>query len=610
MSEPLEIQKAKIDSLVRFFIKSGYQSNNRIGQVELAQFLDNNSISGKFDPILSEKLFQVLNLDQMSTITVEDFINGFLQFEEDIRRNAELYIMKLNHEQEIYDKLCEQCRIYKMEKLNSEGMCEDAKVFGEITDINVKKKLEGIKEIIIKVIYNEKSEELHFKIGDMRSNANTIRSFAFKPKTRKDHFEFIMKGVNDRNQTFDIGSKIFQLNEVDSNEEYSIEIVVPEIDNEEEIAAFIHAKIVIYWSDYKQLERLRRKSESRLKKLISTANRASEYLKIIREIYGDLTYKNKELIVDFNNEKLMQKKGAKINVNFNNQKEAETPGGNYLVEFNNSKEVVVENKTIKEETIKENIQEPIENQQIEVKETNVYTQVDSLPYITKADDEEQIVEYPNTIPIQTTSDYSYLQQTNLTQFDAGQDYNLSSLYQQTLTNGGEANLATTTTEFNEYNQTNYSDGQNNGMVMAETTGNVSSDISSNIKVYGTDGYELIDNNPPLQQLRDSQIIKETEIRSSVNKAMIKESTKETLFSQSTLPVKFLETKIKETIVDSNVKTLPLIYGRKSITYEDANDLNNYNFNNAFQIEQLTQNYTLEGQGNNEFGGNITYSTSI
>ena len=242
-----------------------------------------------------------------------------------------------------------------------------------------------------------------------------------------------------------------------------------------------------------------------------------------------------------------------------------------------------------------------------MKETNVYTQVDSLPYITKADDEEQIVEYPNTIPIQTTSDYSYLQQTNLTQFDAGQDYNL---YQQTLTNGGEANLATTTTEFNEYNQTNYSDGQNNGMVMAETTGNVSSDISSNIKVYGTDGYELIDNNPPLQQLRDSQIIKETEIRSSVNKAMIKESTKETLFSQSTLPVKFLETKIKETIVDSNVKTLPLIYGRKSITYEDANDLNNYNFNNAFQSEQLTQNYTLEGQGNNEFGGNITYSTSI
>ena len=63
-------------------------------------------------------------------------------------------------------------------------------------------------------------------------------------------------------------------------------------------------------------------------------------------------------------------------------------------------------------------------------------------------------------------------------------------------------------------------------------------------------------------------------------------------------------------MDSNVKTLPLIYGRKSITYEDANDLNNYNFNNAFQSEQLTQNYTLEGQGNNEFGGNITYSTSI
>ena len=176
-----------------------------------------------------------------------------------------------------------------------------------------------------------------------------------------------MKGVNDRNQTFDIGSRVFPLDEVDSSEEYSVEIVVPEIDNEEQIAAFIHAKIVIYYSEYKKLERLRRKSESRIKKLLSATKRAEEYLKIVREIYGDLTRKNTELIVDFNNEKLMQRKGAKINVSFNNQKEAEAPGGNFLVEFNNTKEVhkkeqvkvefnnskeVVENKTIKEEVNK------------------------------------------------------------------------------------------------------------------------------------------------------------------------------------------------------------------------------------------------------------------
>ena len=646
MSEPLEIKKAKIDSLVRFFTNSGYKTNNRIGQIELSQFLNKNTSSGKFDQILAEKLFQVLTLDHMSTITVEDFINGFLQFEEDIRRNAELYTMKLNYEQEIYDRLCEQCRIYKMEKLNSEGMCEDAKISGEITDIDIKKKSEGIKEIIIKVIYNEKSEELHFKIGDMRSNENLIRSFAFKPTSRKDHFEFIMKGVNDRNQTFDIGSRVFPLDEVDSSEEYSVEIVVPEIDNEEQIAAFIHAKIVIYYSEYKKLERLRRKSESRIKKLLSATKRAEEYLKIVREIYGDLTRKNTELIVDFNNEKLMQRKGAKINVSFNNQKEAEAPGGNFLVEFNNTKEVhkkeqvkvefnnskeVVENKTIKEEVIKKNIIEPNENQQVGYSQTATFTQVNqpiyqqySLPQITKVDDslpqitkvdEEQNVEYLNSIPNQqTTTDYSYLQQTqtvtNVVQNNDGQDYNLNQLIQQSMANGTAENTIDTTTQYQEYNQIDYSNGQQNNMIMAETIGYGSSDTAGNVEAYGTGGYELIDNTTQLPELRNSEIIKQEEIRTSVNKAMINESTKKTLFSQTTLPVKVLETKVREAIIDSNVKTLPLIYGRKSITYGDSNNTNNYKINDIYQSEQLNQVYSLGEQGNNEWGGNVAYSASL
>ena len=352
MSDSYEIKKAKIDSLVTGFTNDGYKSTNRIGQRELLEFLNKRTSTGLFDQILSEKLFQVLNLDHMSTLSVEEFINGFLQFEEDIKRNAELFNMKLNQEQEIYANLeeqcrryksekllVEQCRKYKSEKLNSEGLCENAKVYGEITDIDIKKKLEGIKEIIIKLIYNEKSEELHFKIGDINSNEMLNKSFEFKPTSRKDHFEFIMKGINDRNQIFDIGSKVFPLTDVNSHEEYLVQIVVPELDNEEEVAAYIHAKIVLYWSDYKFYEKQRKKAESKLKKLTSAMNKAADYLRKIREIYGDLTKKKPDLIVDFNNEKLMQRKGTRLNVNFNNEKEAMAPGGKYMVEFNNQREI-------------------------------------------------------------------------------------------------------------------------------------------------------------------------------------------------------------------------------------------------------------------------------
>jgi hypothetical protein len=383
MTDSYEIKKAKIDSLVRGFTNSGFKSKNRINQEELLQFLNKRTSSGNFDNKLSEKLFEVINLDGTSTIFVEDFVNGFLNFEEDIRRNIELLNIKLNQEQERYAQLVEELKKYKTEQLNSEGLCENAKVFGEITDIDIKRKLEGIKEIIIKVIYNEKSEELHFKIGDINSNEMLNKSFAFKPSSRKDHFEFIMKGVNDRNQVFDIGSKIFSLTDINSYEEYAVEIVVPEIENEEEIAAYIHAKIVLYWSDYKYYERLIRKAESKLKKLTSALIKAKEYLKSVREIYGDLTKKTSELVVNFNNQKLMERKGGKINVNFNNEKEAEVPGGNYVVEFNNAKEV-------------EQTEEPPQEQLKEVQEFK-----ESLPYITPVEEEYTIQEtQPYITPVE------------------------------------------------------------------------------------------------------------------------------------------------------------------------------------------------------------------
>ena len=383
MTDSYEIKKAKIDSLVRGFTNSGFKSKNRINQEELLQFLNKRTSSGNFDNKLSEKLFEVINLDGTSTIFVEDFVNGFLNFEEDIRRNIELLNIKLNQEQERYAQLVEELKKYKTEQLNSEGLCENAKVFGEITDIDIKRKLEGIKEIIIKVIYNEKSEELHFKIGDINSNEMLNKSFAFKPSSRKDHFEFIMKGVNDRNQVFDIGSKIFPLTDINSYEEYAVEIVVPEIENEEEIAAYIHAKIVLYWSDYKYYERLIRKAESKLKKLTSALIKAKEYLKSVREIYGDLTKKTSELVVNFNNQKLMERKGGKINVNFNNEKEAEVPGGNYVVEFNNAKEV-------------EQTEEPPQEQLKEVQEFK-----ESLPYITPVEEEYTIQEtQPYITPVE------------------------------------------------------------------------------------------------------------------------------------------------------------------------------------------------------------------
>ena len=522
--ESLEIKKAKIDSLVAGFFKTGYKSTSNINQSELIQFLNRRSSSGKFDPIISGKLFEVLSLDAMSTITVEEFINGFLQFEEEIQKNAEDFSIKLSKEEEIFSQIENDFKKYK-ESLTADGLCENAKVSGEITEIDIQKKLEGIKEIIIKIIYNEKNEELHFKMGDISSNELEHKTFEFKPTSRKDHFEFIMKGINDRNQEFDIGKKIFDLSDINSHEEYLVQIVVPEIDNEEIIAAFIKAKIVVFWSDYKKYEKQMKKAENKLKKLTIAKNKAEEYLKKIREIYGDLVKKQPDLIVDFNNEKLMQRKGAKLNVNFNNTKEVEAPGSNYVVEFNNQKEVLIKQEVKTETKIVESNEKKIEppvQENVENVENVEQNNVQENAEIINTEGEDQNNNYENNY--ENIENYEYEQ-------------------------GVETN------------------------------------------------YKNYENIP-------GEIVGETEIRNSIQDAVIRQSLNKPLIQENTLPA-IRQEKVNEVIYDTNVTTLPVIFGGKKVTYLNPEESKNFDFNSLiqqsgvqeiYQTENYTQNYQDITQG--------------
>ena len=397
MSESKDIQNAKFSSLLHSFEDFGYKSSTRIGPKEFRIFLNKRSSSGNFDNLLCDKLFEILNINDMSPISIEEFVEGFLIFEEEVARNAESFRVKFLKEQEIYNKILKQCEIYRRENLNAEGFCKNAKISGEITDINIKKKLEGLKEIIIIVIFNKQKEELRFKIG---GEANYKKSFEFRPTSRKDHFEFVMKGLNEKNVEFDIGSKIFPLGDIESQEEYFVQIVVPEIDNPDQVAAFINASIILYMSDYKYYEAMMRKQEKRMKKYKAAMNKAAEYLRYVREIYGDLTQIKPDLIVDFNNEKLMQRKGAKLNVNFNNVIEAEVPGGNFYVEFNNQREIKKKGVPLRVEfnNSKEVVSEPIiETKKVEYSyKTTGYTQsVQKQNIVNKTEQTSQLIKNEN-----------------------------------------------------------------------------------------------------------------------------------------------------------------------------------------------------------------------
>ena len=285
-----EESRLKIDTLMNAFDDLGWDNQKNLTQDEIRYFLNNRSKDGQFDPTLAQKLFSILDVNDENLITGEEFIKGYLQFEADLKKNNDEFNRKFMQEQNNFNNLEEQCRLYKSEKLSPEGFCENAKITVEITDVVIKKEIEGINSIIIKVIYNDDIEEKKLLINDTNNNNNLIvnEKFEFKPTSRRDRFEFIMIKVDENNNESEIGSKRFPLDEITSQEEYIVQITIPEIDDEDQVAAFINCKIVLFWSDYEFFEEKKKKSEQKLKKLNDALNKTNYYLQKIKEVYGDL----------------------------------------------------------------------------------------------------------------------------------------------------------------------------------------------------------------------------------------------------------------------------------------------------------------------------------
>ena len=228
MSSPSENNKEKISSLMSGFSKLGFNSDSKIDKEELINYLNSRSSNGKFDQVISDKFFQALSIDDSSSIPIKDFISGYLQFEEDIITNAKNLNLKLINEKEKYESLLKNSD-------NNKESYENAKILGEITEIDIKNKLKGIEEIIITAIFNDKKEEFRFKLGEESNEEMEHKKFEFTPTSRQDEFKLVIQGVNQKNKVFDIAKKVFPLKDVQKTEKYLVKIFAPEDKDNEKI---------------------------------------------------------------------------------------------------------------------------------------------------------------------------------------------------------------------------------------------------------------------------------------------------------------------------------------------------------------------------------------
>ena len=166
--------KEKVDALLKGFSEIDINDDNQLTKEQIKSFLRNRKINGKeFDPILTNKLFEQLNVnDDNPTIETGDFVKRYIQFESDINKEAKKYSEQYKNAKLNYEQLNEECRKYQEEKVNKEGFCENAKVTVIIEDVDIKSKIEGIQSISIKLIYNDDERETEFISGSDNNQIN------------------------------------------------------------------------------------------------------------------------------------------------------------------------------------------------------------------------------------------------------------------------------------------------------------------------------------------------------------------------------------------------------------------------------------------------------
>ena len=324
-----EINKGNLTyiSLLKELSEYGYTENNFLSINELTLFFDMKSPNKKFNIDLLLKLFKFLDINEFSTIKISKFIPKFVLFYENIIKNKEELNEEYIKEKKIMDNINNMIEKFKDEKLNEEGFSEKAKLSGEIIDINLYFNLSGIKEIIIKIIYGGKIQEIIHPINpNQQENDNNNKSFEFKASSAKDKLEFILISKDIFGNIKEIGSKIYSSEELDFQESILVQLEYPLNGNEEHIAAIIKARIGLKKSEIGYYESLKRNEEIKLKKLMSDLELAEKNMKELEYIYSKEKKEEKDNIKTINN----NNKGL-------SKKIFHFPEKKYIIEFNNER---------------------------------------------------------------------------------------------------------------------------------------------------------------------------------------------------------------------------------------------------------------------------------
>ena len=604
----------------------GYNKTNKISQNELFLFLDLKSPNNKFDPYLSEKLSNILKINERTVISIEYFISKFLEFDEEIRKDAEDINSKYILAKESYNNILEECEKYKTEKVNNEGFSEDGKLYGEILDINLKEKFEGIQEIILKMVYSgqEFTISQNYELFNINESHTLNKPFEFKANTKKDNLIIILQGKNELGDVSDLASKEYSLlglSTQDSEILLKAELTEKNQNENENISAEINVKLAMHGSNSKYFEGKRKIEEEKLNQIESDLKNVGEYLKRINLIYGEQSTDS-----DIYMEKEKRYKEAEIQQNNNiiNKESIGASVGRYVVMFNNMRIIDSEKKGNKKESIKgfqvdfknkinfvedknenlinniqekkENKKEENENEKVSEEENETINQEKSIGSFVQKENNENEEENKN---IENNEQNNEKNSENNEPLDENEkeEENKELNHSQNIKKSQNLNENMNMNEMNYINNNeanNYNDIYNNNIdsLFYNKNQNIEKEYISKNEIDNLQQNNMqMESNIQNQNYNSMALSGNKNINININrnypmvhKPVVNERKNKVIIQEKILPIKYLPEKVNKAIIENSINTLPVIQSQKNVTYK-----NNTNINSHFGINNPNRN---------------------
>ena len=539
-----EEEMPKEEILLNELSEYGYTEETLISQSELSLFLDRKSPKNKFDISLLEKLYSILNLTEYDTVTVSQFVSGFLKMDEEIRKSRDELNEEYSNKKKNFENILDMCKRYQSEKLNEEGFSENARLSGDIIESTFNVDLDGIEEIILSIIYGDEKQEIKQNVKQKEEeDKENNKHFELKALSGKEHLEFKLMTRNYLNYVAEIGSKTYSLEGIQNQEPFFIKVEIPfdddfANDKEGNLAAIVKAKIALRWSDYEYYEQQQKNEEPKLKKLLSDLEQAEESIKKLDYIFS----------AEKKNEKNEAENNVRKSSEFLNRKILEFPDNNFIVDFNNERIDTVIRKGIKVDFNNEKeVEVSMENQNEEENKEEEKNEEENKEE-EKNEEENKEEENKDEENKESENDIQIMNDNNNINNSTEQVHQNFQNFSYEIMNNSESNIEIA----------------NNNEIKTENI------LSNN---------DIVNQGEQINLQDEVNIFPEKNITSYTD-TLLTQSTRKALIQENTLPLKYLPQKINKVIYDTNISTLPLIDAGKKVTYVNMSENNNdvYNSN--------------------------------